>query len=1330
MTSRGRLTHSWGWSLAGYLTTLGTILISNMSAVAQILPDSTLGEESSTVTPNVLIRGIVSDRINGGAIRGANLFHSFEQFSINEGRGAYFSNPMGIDNIFSRVTGNNPSNILGRIGVLGNANLFLINPNGILFGTNASLDIQGSFAGTTANAIQFGEGIFFSTTNPEVASPLLTVNPSAFLFNQIPTGNIVSNSVAPSPRASGFLGLYVPYGENITLLGGNISINGGGVGAGLNAFGGRVEIGAVAGAGTVGLKPDGSLSFPSNLSLADVSLFGSFIGVAGGNSGNVAINARNLEILGNSNILAGILPTIGGIDSQAGDITLNATGTLQIEERSRVENIVFTDALGNSGDIRITAGSLSLTDRARLDATTFGRGNGGDIVIETRDRVSLDNRAAIFNDVEDAGKGTGGNIRISTGSLSVTNGAFITASTDGQGDVGNITIEALDRVSLGRDARIRNGVEEDGIGNGGRIHINTRSLSLTDRASISAFNIEQGNAGDLLVDAEEQVSLDKGAGIFNFAIIGNGGDIRISTKSLSIADNSRLEANTFRQGNTGNILIEADDRVALKNDAKIFNASPDGIGNGGDIRISTELLSVADDAALGTNTSGQGNAGDILIDASTISLDGGNISSEVQKLATGSGGNIYVHAHSLTATNLSTIQTVTLGQGNAGNTIINASDRIVFQGGSEDGLRSGVVSQAGKDAVGSGGDIEITTGSLTMIDKAGIATGTFGRSQAGNVIINARDNVSLDNASNIFSAVNPNAEGRGGDINITTGSLSLTNGSQLDASTFGLGSSGNITVTARDRVLLDGINSKYPDRSSTIFTEVFRGAEGDAGNIQIFTGSLILTNGGQLDAKTRGQGNAGNLYINARDTVLFDGTSETGKPTRALSSVDEGAVGRGGNIEITTGSLRLDNGAQLLANTLSKGNAGNVTINARDTVLLNGVSRNGISSAIFSDTRTRSEGQGGTIAINTSSLRVANGAVINARTANSSLGGNIIINANIFELVNGGQAITTTLNSGSAGNITLNVKDKIILSGSDPNFLERRNQFLNQVTNEGNGESGLFANTRLNSTGNGGKINLQTRLLSLSDRAQISARSLGSGTAGDVTITADESVTLTNSDITTSAQQASGGAISLTAKTMRLYGDSDIRTNVENGINNGGNITLKANSIIAFDDSDILAFARDGRGGNVFLDTPAFFGENYQPAPVGTNPDTLDGNDRVDINASGDISSGIISTPDTSFVQNNLSELSQTPIDTNALIANSCIARNSNKLEGSFTITGLGGLPNRPGDVSISTYSTGDVRSVTRDSASNLWQKGDPIIEPQGVYKLASGQLVLSRECR
>lgn len=135
---------------------------------AQVIPDGTLGVENSLVKPGDSINGLLNDQIDGGAIRGSTLFHSFQEFNIGEGRGIYFTNHTGIENILSRVTGSNSSTILGRLGVIGgNANLFLINPNGIIFGSNASLDINGSFLGSTANNIELSGGIQSDAKNPQ-----------------------------------------------------------------------------------------------------------------------------------------------------------------------------------------------------------------------------------------------------------------------------------------------------------------------------------------------------------------------------------------------------------------------------------------------------------------------------------------------------------------------------------------------------------------------------------------------------------------------------------------------------------------------------------------------------------------------------------------------------------------------------------------------------------------------------------------------------------------------------------------------------------------------------------------------------------------------------------------------------------------------------------------------------------------------------------------------------------------------------------------------------------------------------------------------------------
>ncbi|MEO0869533.1 MAG: filamentous hemagglutinin N-terminal domain-containing protein, partial [Cyanobacteria bacterium J06642_11] len=138
-------------------------------ALAQIVPDESLGSERSVVSPSS-----TGDLISGGATRGSNLFHSFEDFNIQSGQGAYFMGSDDFSVIFSRVTGNNPSSILGRLGILNsNADLVFLNRNGIIFGPNASLELSGSFIGTTADSIQFADGTVLSSSEVD-AIPILT----------------------------------------------------------------------------------------------------------------------------------------------------------------------------------------------------------------------------------------------------------------------------------------------------------------------------------------------------------------------------------------------------------------------------------------------------------------------------------------------------------------------------------------------------------------------------------------------------------------------------------------------------------------------------------------------------------------------------------------------------------------------------------------------------------------------------------------------------------------------------------------------------------------------------------------------------------------------------------------------------------------------------------------------------------------------------------------------------------------------------------------------------------------------------------------------------
>jgi filamentous hemagglutinin family protein len=215
MIAKSWLGRCWQWQIGGCVAIFGALSGGVSDRVnAQIVPDNTLGAEGSVVTPNVFIQGIQGDRIDGGATRGANLFHSFQEFNVGEGRGAYFANPTAIENILTRVTGNKASNILGRLGVLGGANLFLLNPNGIVFGPNASLDIQGSFLATTAERIQLGDTGYFSAAQPQTSS-LLSVSPGSLFFSQV--ANQLTAIINQGNLSTG---------KHLTLRAGNLDLQG------------------------------------------------------------------------------------------------------------------------------------------------------------------------------------------------------------------------------------------------------------------------------------------------------------------------------------------------------------------------------------------------------------------------------------------------------------------------------------------------------------------------------------------------------------------------------------------------------------------------------------------------------------------------------------------------------------------------------------------------------------------------------------------------------------------------------------------------------------------------------------------------------------------------------------------------------------------------------------------------------------------------------------------------------------------------------------------------------------------------------------------------
>lgn len=642
-------------TLAGSVTFAALNWLFQNGVLAQVVPDQTLGSESSLINSNAEINGIPSTLIEGGAKRGANLFHSFEKFSVEEGRGAYFNNPAGIQRILSRVTGNSISEILGTLGVLGNADLFLINPNGIILGSKASLDLNGSFLATTATSLIFEDGTEFSakiSSNPS----LLTVSIPVGLQFRAPIGDIVQQ-----PRSF----LESQTGKTLALVGGNVSIRGGYI-----FFpAGRIELGSVAGTGYVSLHP---IQEGWALSYEGVQNFGDIQIIQG-----ASFDVTNYDFSS---------PNLGDIQLQGRNITVKdgsqisgSRGTIKVEASETLAIIGFESNGPNIPILRSGFGNFSLSDK-----------NAGSIIINTKKLI-----------VQDGGV-------ISTSSIGLN---FYGTETIASGKGGNLIINASESVELIGKSGVPTGLSSgtDSFGAGGNIIINTKKLTIRDGAEISTATtaissfgqpIATGTGGDINIIASDSVNVSGGVlSTETSGFGGNAGNIKIETGHLNLNDSASILASSSGQNKGGNILVDAL-QLNLQNGSQISASSQ--FSQGGNISLKAGQMNVANRGKVSVS-SPQGQAGNLNITANSLTLNRGSITAETGKSGTGSGANITLQlSEFLRLENGSLISATANGNANGGNITINSP--IVFAFPSTTSNGSDIIAKAEE---GNGGNIQI-----------------------------------------------------------------------------------------------------------------------------------------------------------------------------------------------------------------------------------------------------------------------------------------------------------------------------------------------------------------------------------------------------------------------------------------------------------------------------------------------------------------------------------------------------------------------------------------------------------------------------------------------
>jgi filamentous hemagglutinin family protein len=742
-----RIIPTWSWRLtiitiSFFTTTFNTC---NLKASAQINPDNSLGVEGSRVN-----RSVERDIIEGGAIRGSNLFHSFTDFNVGTQQQVYFANPSGIQNIINRVTGKNSSQILGTLGVLGNANLFLINPNGIIFGENARLNVGGSFIASTADSFLFDNGFNFSSTNPQ-APPLLTINvPIGLQFKGANKSGITVNGS----------NLTVPTNKTLGLVGGDITINGGRISAGGNRFlfaqgfpvpttpGGKIELGSVL-QGEVTLTPGDrgfSLGYAKVPNLGNIQITSAAdVDVSGTGGGEIQINAEKLQLSDRARIISNTL------DSQGGNITINSTESVELLGTGDFNQtlLLLTSPNTNLFDTRITG----------LYSMTFGAGNGGNLTINTN-KFTARNNVGVF------------------------------ATTQGQGNSGNLALNASQSLEVTRSL-LTTGVTSTATGNSGNLTMNTSRLLLQENGMATTTTQSTGKGGNLTVNADSvELHSSNPLNIYEFVSIGtvlvtgtfgdgDAGDLTINTRTLVIRELARILAGTINKGRGGNITINASEAVEIIGDKTYFapelvnarsntaiRANTYRIGQAGDIQVKTPSLRLLDGAEMAVNTFGSGKSGTIKINAGLVEVrgsspDGGLSKSSISAfnaglLGRGVGGSININADKLIVRDAGRVNAESRGNGDAGNLQMTAKEILLDNDGrltaaTVEGERGNIFLNADSiimrrgskittDARGNntvGGNIRINTDVLAALENSDI-TANSRHFRAGNIIINTQ----------------------------------------------------------------------------------------------------------------------------------------------------------------------------------------------------------------------------------------------------------------------------------------------------------------------------------------------------------------------------------------------------------------------------------------------------------------------------------------------------------------------------------------------------------------------------------------------------------------
>ena len=702
---------------------------------------------------------------------GANLFHSFGEFGVPPNNIANFLNETALptNNILARITGGDISTIFGTIRTtgFGNANLFLMNPNGFLFGPNAIVNVGGMATFTTAEYMRLTDGGRFNANPNTTAVDLLTAAPVA-AFGFIGSAHAFDFEGGQLKVAGG-----TAEGTGITLVGGDINLvpDHSGTPSGITAPGRQIRLTSVV-AGPDEVAADTGMQTPG-MTLGTITLGQGTILSTGnpsfgdGSGGAVSIRSGQFIATG-AQILTG--PTVGSI-GKGGTVTI-AAGDSATLANSTIDTSSVS-ANGNGGAVSIAASKLTLQDSAVM-ASALGNGlttgGGGLVNLEGTSSVSLMNSTISTETSETAGNA--GAVTIATPTLTIQGGSIVTSTT----------------AFLNPFA-----------GNAGDIEITGANVSIIDNARLEGFTSSPATfsrPSTIRITATENILVTNGTSILTTTTSqANAGNIDMVSKHVTIMGESALGSETLGPGGGGSVKITGAESIALESGSTISTNSAFAVENqgpAGHIEFNTQQLTVTGGSKVTSSTFHNGAGGTITVEgtnspAQSVLLDGSGSGLFTDSQGTGKGGSISVNANTVTLQNGGTLSAKTSGTAataTGGSITVKMTDHVT--------MTSGASITASSTGPGNAGDILINAGQqFDMRDSSITAKAT--QSSGGNIDIRAVDRVRLIN-SEISSSVQGGASTAGGNITIDPNVIVLQDSSNVSATAV-RGAGGNITLT-------------------------------------------------------------------------------------------------------------------------------------------------------------------------------------------------------------------------------------------------------------------------------------------------------------------------------------------------------------------------------------------------------------------------------------------------------------------------------------------------------------------------------------------------------